>query len=309
MHKLANFLKQHISKLIHSIFSLIKSIVCKYYIYIIIFIITIVITLLIHNATIITPENFESQQILINNISLENWSTIITTIGLLSTAIWSMFQYNKSRIAKQQEKASEIAQTFSNDLIEKTGLISDVLMDNPEVQKMVHSIKKSKRLNQFTTLEILNILDDQKCFEKYDKIVKSQRTQARYTELLSKRYDQFERQSFNSYFPLLVENTLNQLEAICINISSEAAGSQFIYNSLHQSLLYTVEVLSVKISSHNNNNVDKYYTNIIDVYNMWNIQKNKDIKKLERTQSKINKLNDKVDREVNKLLNKKGKTV
>lgn len=309
MRRLINIIKQHIIKLVNRILSCIKSFIRKYYIFIIIIIVIIAMITFICTATIITPGNFESQQILINGISLENWSTIITTTGLLSTAIWSMYQYNKSRIAKQQEKASEIAQTFSSNLIEKTGLICDVLKDNDEVKKMVHSITKSKELNQFTTLEILNILNDRKCFEKYDKIIKSQRTQAKYTELLSKRYDQFERQKFNSYFPLLVENTLNQLEAICINISSEAAGSQFIYNSLHQSLLYTVEVLAVKISSHNNNNVDKYYTNIIDVYNMWNIQKDKDIKKLERTQSKINKLNDKVKKEVNKLLNKKGKTV
>lgn len=269
-----------------------------------------IIFLLLHFSNIENPNEVESQQIYIKNISLDNWGTIITIAGLLITAIWSMYQYTKSRAIRQQEKASEIAQIFSNNLIEKTGLISDVLMQNREIQKMVHKINNSGKLSQFTTLEIQNILNDTKCFDKFNKIIKSKRTQSRYNDLLSTRYNESEKSNFNSYFPLLVENTLNQLEAICINISSEAAGSQFIYDSLHQTFLYTVEVLSIKISSNNNNNVDKYYTNIIDVYNMWNIQKEKDIKKLKKTQKKIDRLSNKADKEINKLLNKKkGKTV
>ena len=197
-----------------------------------------IIFLLLHFSNIENPNEVESQQIYIKNISLDNWGTIITIAGLLITAIWSMYQYTKSRAIRQQEKASEIAQIFSNNLIEKTGLISDVLMQNREIQKMVHKINNSGKLSQFTTLEIQNILNDTKCFDKFNKIIKSKRTQSRYNDLLSTRYNESEKSNFNSYFPLLVENTLNQLEAICINISSEAAGSQFIYDSLHQTFLY-----------------------------------------------------------------------
>ena len=106
-----------------------------------------------------------------------------------------------------------------------------------------------------------------------------------------------------------MENTLNKLEAICMSISSQAAGSQFIYESLHQMFLSTVETLSIKISSPNLNNVDKYYTNIISVYNIWNAQKQKDINKLNKTTKKINKLKNKVNKEISKLLSKQTKTV
>ena len=255
------------------------------------------------------PTGVQSQEIYIYGISLGNWYTWITLIGLLFTALWSMHQYTKNRLSKQQEKSAEIAQEFSNTLIEKMGIISDVLMPNDEIKKMVNTIVKSKKLNQFTILEIRNVLNDTNCFKKYDKIIYSKRTQQRYNEILYKRYNDIERNKFDSYFPLLVENTLNHLEAICINISSQAAGSQFIYDSLHQSILKTVEMLSVKISSNNGNNVDKYYTNIIQVYNMWNKQKEKDIKKLRKTQIKINKLNTKAKQEINNLLTKKNKTV
>lgn len=301
-----DFLKKNIEHVFNFVKYLWERIICIILLLIFIIIITF---LFFSNSIILNPEGVESQQILFLGISLENLVAWFTSIALIATALWSMYQYTKNKISKQQEKASEIAQDFSNTLIEKMGIISDVLMPNHEIQKMITKIVKSKKLNQFTTLEIRNILEDEKCFEKCDKIIHSKRTQERYNEILKERYNDIEKNRFDSYFPFLVENTLNHLEAICINISSQAAGSQFIYDSLHQSFLRTVEILSIKLSSNNRNNVDKYFTNIIQVYDMWNKQKMKDIQKLRKTQNKIDKLNNKAKKEINNLLSKKNKTV
>lgn len=73
--------------------------------------------------------------------------------------------------------------------------------------------------------------------------------------------------------------------------------------------LSTIEILYLKISAYNTNNVDKYYTNIISVYNMWNIQKRKDIKKLNNINRKIQKNQEKMENEIKKLLDKHTKTV
>lgn len=251
----------------------------------------------------------EVQQILIFGISLDNWCTLLTMFGVVMGAGWGLMQYDKNIKLRQQEKASEIAQDFANNLIEKTALISDTLMSNKEFQKMIVKIVKSKKLKQFTYLEIIDILGDKQCFNKCEQIIRSKRTQQKYTQLLKTKYNETECTRFNSNFSILVETTLNHIEAVCINISSKAAGSQFIYDSLHQSFLNITEILSIKISKGNYNNVDKYFINIIDVYNMWNKQKNKDIQKFNKTQAKINKLKYKASLEVNKLLNKKSKTV
>lgn len=261
------------------------------------------------HTNINTPENVETQQILIFDISLDNWGILLTILGIPSTAIFTLFQYYKSKRLKQQQRASEIADDFADNLIEKMGLISDTLMQSSSIQKMVARVAKSKKLNSFTTVEIISILNDEKCFEKFESIVRSKETQQIYKDFLKQRYNEKEQERFESYFPLLVENTLNHLEAKCINISSKAAGSQFIYNSLHQSFLYTIEVLAIKMSKNNNNNVDKYYTHIIEVYNMWNTQKQKDINRFNKTNKKISKLYSKVDKTVDKLLNKKNGTV
>lgn len=257
---------------------------------------------------IIKDNIITDQHIVIFGITLENWFTYISMIALLITAIWAIYQFDKSTSRKQQEKGSEIAKEFADDFIEKFAIISNVLLKNKEIKKMVSKISNSK-ISSFTTMEIENIVGDKACFNKYNQIIHSKRTQARYTELLNTLYNEKEKEKFNTAFVLLVENTLNHLEAVCMNISSQAAGSEYIYNSLHQSFLKFVEILAIRISSNNNNNIDKFFTHIIQVYNMWNIQKNKDIIKFRKTEKKIQKLNDKAKKEIDKLLKKKNKTV
>lgn len=276
--------------------------------FILIVIFFILAGLVLINLPITSLENIEAQQILIFGVSLENWSIWYTICGLVITALWSTYQYTKNVSRKQQEKASVIAQDFSSQLIEKVALISNVLLENNEIHKMVSKISNSE-LRSFTTMEITNILNDENCFSNYSKCLTSKRTQKRYKATLNRIYSEKEQERFCTSFPLLVETTLNQLEAICINISSHAAGSEYIYNSLHQSFLRFVEILAIKISTNNSNNVDKYFTHIIQVYNMWNTIRNKDIEKFEKTQRRINKLYNKAEREVGKILEKKNKTV
>lgn len=302
-----NFIKKNMEHIINFFKYLWERIFC---IILLVLFIGIITYLFFSNSTIQNPETVESQEILFFGISLDNISIWFTSVALICTALWSMYQFVKSRTLKQQEKAAEIASEFANNLIEKLGLISKTLLSNSEIAEMVTIIDNSKMpLVQFTIYEIKEIFNDETVFEKFDTILKSDETQKVYTSLLENKYSKQEQQKFAEKFPVLVESTLNNLEAICINISSQAAGSQFIYDSLHQYFLSTIKILSIIISSNNNNNVDKYYTNIIQVYNMWTRQKNIDIKKLNKTNSKITKMKKKVDKEVKKLLSKKSKTV
>lgn len=264
------------------------------------------------------PNEVQSQEIYICKISLSNWGTWITLVGLFFTAIWSMHQYIKSKLSKQQEKASQIATDFADNLIEKMGLISKTLLKNSYIQKVTSIFDNHPEcLSQFTTFEIDDILvaenededDDVDVFKNFKDILCSEDTQKEYQNFLNEKYSEKEQEKFNSKFPVLVESTLNHLEAICITITSQAAGSEFIYDSLHQTFLKTIKILAILIAANNNNNVDKYFTNIIQVYNMWNKRKNKDIKKLIKTQKKINKMQKRMDNEVKKLLSKETKTV
>lgn len=52
------------------------------------------------HTNINTPENVETQQILIFDISLDNWGILLTILGIPSTAIFTLFQYYKSKRLK-----------------------------------------------------------------------------------------------------------------------------------------------------------------------------------------------------------------
>lgn len=274
----------------------------------ILFIVTVIIVSKIFNLnTFYVVHSEQTQQIFFLYISLENWCTMASTAAIFCGAMWGLMQYDKTVKIRQQEKASVIAKDFADNLVEDLSIISEVLMKNQEVQKIIETLN-GKSISEFTRHEVSNIYSNE-IAKQFMQIIISKNTQKRYRKILKKYYTKKEQERFDSHFTMLVDNTLNQLEAICINISSRAAGSQFIYESLHQMFLSTVELLYIRISISNHNNVDKYYTNIITVYNMWNKQKEKDIKKLEKTNKKIKKLNERAEIEITRLLNKQSKTV
>ena len=54
----------------------------------------------------------EQQIIFFNFISLNNCLTILTLAGMIIGAIWALIQYDKTTKLRQQEKASEIAESI-----------------------------------------------------------------------------------------------------------------------------------------------------------------------------------------------------
>ena len=133
--------------------------------------------------------------------------------------------------------------------------------------------------------------------------------QKSYEQVLHSRYSDDEIKMFDSQFVILVQNTLNKLEAVCMNISSNAAGSQYIYPSLHQIFLRDMYLLSPYIAESNHDSIDKFFINIIKVYNMWKAEHDSDYKKQLKSQEKLNKLRKKQDKEIKKLLTKNPRTV
>lgn len=74
---------------------------------------------------------------------------------------------------------------------------------------------------------------------------------------------------YNKIYRNTLNDTLNTLEYFCMYFNSGVADEETIYQSLHQSFISMVQVLYFKISFRNYNGKDKYYTNIIDLYEKW----------------------------------------
>lgn len=277
-------------------------------------------------------ENGE-QHILIFGITLSNWSIWIGIFGIICAAIWALYEFDKSRISNKQEKAADIAKIFSDGLLTKCGIVIAVYQ-NSSINPLLKQIDKlNSPFEHFTTDELREITEaddfpnlykkerDEFDFDEiYYKILEQKiTTKSEYLAKYRKEKDnknipkelkkfttEEARQLFildNSNLPFhffnLVDGVLNSLEHVCMNISSHAAGSMFIYQSLHQMFFDTINTLAFEISIRNNGKYsDKFYTNIIYVYNEWQkiYKKSRKNEALRKNQNK-------------KILNPKIKTV
>lgn len=286
------------------------------------------------------PKVFENgeQHILICGITLSNWSIWLGILGILCAAIWAIYEYDKSRISTQQEKASEIAKTFSDDLLDKCSILVAVFQNSPLKPLLDQIDPLNPPFEHFTTEELREISnnDDFPNFYKEDTknidfdyiyfrvleqriTVKSEyRQKYKNPDTKEKKTDEkqnikkpcysteearklfiLDNESFPFHFSSLIDEVLNSLESACMNISSHAAGSVFIYQSLHQIFFDTVNILGFEISTRNNGKyADKFYTNIIYVYNEWQ-KLYKKSRRIEANKKDQNK----------KILNPKIKTV
>lgn len=241
-----------------------------------------------------TPDSAETQEIFILNLSLTNWGVWITIIGGILACFWWLYQYDKSKNRSQQEKGAEIAKLFSEDLLYKCTILGRVILDSE-----LNDIIKPKTLNEndfknFDRNEAFDIYKDDELFLKLKQVLGSSNVQQTYLRTLDsqislnkinkkRKYTNKEAKKLfilnNSNLPFqfiqLISSVLNDLEYICMYISSQSAGSKYVYQSLHQIFLKTIKLLYPIICMGNDDYTDKYYVNIIYVFNMWQKEKNK----------------------------------
>ena len=255
-----------------------------------------------------------------------------------------MYQYHKNILRKQQEKASEIAKQFSSDLLLKCELVNRVYKLSP-IGEILELHKKNYNLfNNFNIEEIRKIYNDynfpltyaalEKSFnfddiyyylleklitveepnKNIEKAISKKRKHKNKKTTTFKHYSteearelfKFDNSSLPFHFTTLVNIVLNDLEQVCMNISSQAAGGIYIYQSLHQTFLRTIRTLSVEISLRNDSsNCDKFYTNVIEVYKEWTKIYIKNSENKDKKNRKVKKYKNKIE----KILNPKIRTV
>lgn len=289
--------------------------------YILLLIILIILIACIFLCKIENPINIETQQLMLFGITIENWSQWITIITIPFTAGWAIFQFRKNSLAKKQEKAVQIGREFSQNLINKCGIINEVYKGSSLNTFFKFTEKSYEDFHFFNVDELRKIYKNDNFPTEFLMARENALTELDeiYHEILLKKVNPYNNKKFNINLqenriesideiiknedPFILQNqglpyhfadleseVLNQLEYLCMDISSRATDSKFIYQSLHQMFLRTVRTLAVRISIYNNCFSDKYYTNIIHVYNDWTSRYMKDLKIEKRKKDKINKI-------------------
>lgn len=253
----------------------------------------------------ILPINNSVQVIKFFGITLQNWGTILAIFGTLFTLGWAMFQYDKQLARTQQEKAYDVAKVFSEELIIKTNIVGAVL-DSYEPLKEIYSKIDFEQLRRFDIYEIIDISGDEKIIDKFDEIYKSKELNTYFHEFLETNFPEIKiskKEDFSSF----VIKTMNKLETVSINISSYAAGVDYLYPSLHQVLIPFVQQICMNIAKINGNYTYKYFINLIEVYNTWKKMRDKELKKEKKEHNKYSKLSTKYNKKVEKYQNKLDK--
>lgn len=82
------------------------------------------------------------------------------------------------------------------------------------------------------------------------------------------RYNYYVERYRNKFFKTVTE-TLNNLEYFSMSFNTGVADDEVVYQSLHQSFLKMIKMMYFYIAFQNVDGKDKYYTNIIDLFNRW----------------------------------------
>lgn len=181
---------------------------------------------------------------------------VIVAIITFVSAIIVYCDYRNRRNKERAEKSIHIAEEFAKNIIQPISLL-DAFFEKTNIDKIIKKINFLD-LEEFDNEELESIYS-QEDIANYEKLMKTNDPEIK--------------------FGTLICDTLNRLEYLCMYIATNVADEKYIYNSLHQQFMSAIALLYFEISTPNIDDKDKYYTNIIHVYNLW---KNKYIKATEK---------------------------
>lgn len=200
------------------------------------------------------------------------WLSLILGVITFISVLLFYIDYRNRKNKERAEKSIKIAEQFAKEIIIPLSAIYHAF-EQFGIDKLVQKVK---------------FID----FEDFDieelKTIYSSEDISMYKKLL----DACDQENNITSICCII---LNNLEHMCMNISSKVADEKYIYNSLHQQFFKAIALLYFQISLINIDNKDKYYTNIIYVYNIWKqkyIKAEKKEKKLKRKMKpRISKIN------------------
>lgn len=192
---------------------------------------------------------------------------IIVAIITFFSALLIYIDYRNRKKKEKAEKSIEIAKEFAKDIIGPISVLY-AFFESFEIDKIINKVK-------FLHFEDFDLEELKSHYHEIDII--------EYKKLMDQNDPEHE-------IRCISRDILNSLEYLCMYIATNVADGKYIYNSLHQQFFKTISLLYFEISLINTDNKDKYFTNIIHVYNQWKKKYLKDIKNEEKFKKKKKKM-------------------
>lgn len=184
---------------------------------------------------------------------------IIGVVVLVWSAVYAKQQYESQKKHAKITESARLSKYFKEHIIVNVTILTS-LFQNKLISDILSKIDLDK-IELFSKQELLTFIEE----EELNKI----------KAMLSLKIGDV----FSENFPYATNKELtlssvasrcaNDLEYVCIHFNSGIAHTNTVYQSLHQAFFEIMPLLYITISSQNTNEVDKFYTNLIDVYNEW----------------------------------------
>lgn len=208
--------------------------------------------------TILEDGVIKSQNILFFDITIDNWWTSFSILGIIMTAIWAIYQFDKTISRKQQEKGAEISKLVSERLMYRCDILGNVIIKSELNEIFQYNSLKPTVFKNFDKSELISLYNDNETIiQKIKSIVRSEElqqlyfreletkiNQIKYDDITDKKYTDKEAHKLfildNKELPFkftqLITSIFNDLEYISMYISSQNTHSKYIYQSMHQFL-------------------------------------------------------------------------
>lgn len=243
--------------------------------------------------------------------------TLISICISIIAVVFSVLSYRYNKNKGKVEKAIDLANIY-RDLIKDIQIIMQVLSAHTDIYEIVTNRLSENKISEFTSKEAEALYTE----EDWDKLNNFFCGQGMNGDLLKGLYvsntsnlsdllspmvmlSDFEQTNLSNtlireYYKRKITDFLNQLEAFSMAFVQNVADDDVVYQSLHQSYIKIVKLLYFRISISNDKVTDKYYTNVIQLYNNW---RSKEVE-FER---KISRANKKMESKINKVSSTKPK--
>ena len=227
---------------------------------------------------------------------IANITVIISCIIAFFTLYWFIMDYKKRYATSRTEKAIQLAEEYANDIMNKITYIGFVMKDIG-ISDLIEHID-STGFHDFTYNELCRLLTAEEIKTIKEKLYSNKISDKiflknkalslsnykdiseflRLLRTVSEEAPKNNRVSvFQIEFNSILADVLNQLEYFSMWFVTGVADEKAVYQSLHQTFLKHIKFLYYPIASINKSGTDKYYTNIIKLYNLWSDERKRQI--------------------------------
>ena len=221
-------------------------------------------------------------------------SQVVSAIFVISGVVIAVWQYYLSYIDSKTnvdiirvQKAIDLSEYYKDNILAYFAPINFILVNSGisdilskiDDEKIKHFDQKELEvyLSQVDIQEIKKIQESEKFFEvvvKADYLYNLGLDRKMVYHYLNKNSQRplspLDSEMFSRFLGKLITKSLNNMEYFALHFTHNVADESVVYKSLHQTYIDMVRMLYYNIAIKNPLSPKKYFTNIIELYEVWN---------------------------------------